>query len=349
MKRTLLAIMLITGVFATQATGSWVSDGKYAAEFLSIGVDARALGMGGAYMALADGASAVYWNPAGLAHQTAHEISWMHAAQQFGGLVRYDYLGYGGPRSKGGLGFGLIWLGVDDIPVTALKYPTQPLGADNRVIIDHMTSDNEIALFAGLGRRYSRVLSYGVAAKIIGKWVAGYSAYGIGFDLGLRIHPWRNITFGAMLQDATTTALIWDTGHKEAVAPTLKLGGAYVLHLPTLLARLTLAADVDLRFTDRGEADQFQFGAVTADAHVGLEYLLEIAGTNLALRGGAEPSREQDEEGFFGNYTYGAGILFRYFHIDYAFLAHPELGDTHRISLSVLWGHRGSAAAEGAQ
>lgn len=350
MKRTLLAIILITGVFATQATGSWVSDGKYAAEFLSLGVDARALGMGGAYVALTDGASAVYWNPAGLAHQTAHQVSLMHA-EQFDGIVGYDYLGYGWPRSgESGWGFGLIRLGVDDIPITALEDPTQPLGAGNRVVVADMTSDNEMAFFAGLGKQHSRVLSYGLAAKILGKFVADYTAFGIGFDVGLRLQPGKNIAFGAVFQDVTTTALIWDTGHKEAVAPTLKLGGAYQLDLPTLLARLTLAADVDLRFTDRGEADQFQFGAVTADTHVGLEYLLDIAGTNLALRGGAEPSREQDEEGFFGNYTFGAGLLFRSLHIDYAFLAHPELGDTHRISLSVLWGHRGNAAAaEGAQ
>jgi hypothetical protein len=224
--------------------------------------------------------------------------------------------------------------------VTALEDPTQPLGTDNRVVVDHMTSDNELAFFAGIGHRHSSLFSYGVSAKVLAKFVADNSAFGIGFDLGMRLQPGKNIAFAAVLQDVTTTALIWDTGHKEAVAPTLKVGGAYQLPLPTLLARLTLAADVDFRFTDRGEADQFQLGAVTADTRIGLEYLLDIGGSNLALRGGAEPSREQEEEGFFGNYTFGGGLLFRNLHIDYAFLAHPELGDTHRISLSVLWGHR---------
>ena len=40
---------------------------KYAAEFITTGVGARALGMGGAYVAVANVATASFWNPAGLA------------------------------------------------------------------------------------------------------------------------------------------------------------------------------------------------------------------------------------------------------------------------------------------
>jgi len=339
MKRMLLGLAFLSGIITTQAVASWLSDGKYAGEFMSIGIDARALGMGGAYVALAGGASAAYWNPAGLAHISAREVTLMHA-EQFDGIVGYDYLGYAHPRNDAsGWGFGIIRLGVDDIPVTALEDPSQGLSDDNRVIVDHWTSDTEMAFFAGFGRTHSKLLSYGASAKLIGKWVASSSAYGLGFDVGVRLYPWRNLTFGAMLQDATTTALIWDTGQQELIAPTLKVGGAYKFDLPTLIAQLTLAADLDLRFTDRGDADQFQLGSVTADSHVGLEYLINVSGGGIALRAGAEPSREQDDEGFFGNYTFGAGILLKSFRIDYAFLAHPELGDTHRVALALLWGH----------
>ncbi len=339
MNKILLGIILFTGMFFTQANASWISDGKYAGEFLSIGIDPRALGMGGAFVAQADGASAAYWNPAGLAGLLSHEAVFMHA-EQFDGIVGYDYLGYSRPGSDGtGWGFGLIRLGVDDIPVTTLEDLGQPLSSANRVIIDHMTSDTEMAAFAAFGKRYSDLISYGAAAKLIGKWVDTNSAYGVGFDVGLRLHPWEHVAFGAMLQDVVTTALIWDTGQKELIAPTLKVGGAYQIEIPALIARLTLAADLDMRFTDRGEADQFQLGAITADSHIGLEYFINVSGTGVALRGGAEPSREPDEEGFFGNYTFGAGILTKSFHVDYAFLAHPELGSTHRVALAVLWGH----------
>lgn len=341
MKRRTLYILLMLGMSLSQSShASWLSDGKYASEFLTIGIDAKALGMGGAYISQTQGASSVYWNPAGLAHLSSQEVILMHA-EQFEGIVGYDYLGYGRPRNeKSGWGFGLVRLGVDDIPITTLTNPNSPLADENRVIVDHYTTDTEMALFAGYGGKYSEMISYGASAKLIGKWVASNSAYGVGFDLGLRIHPWERVYFGAVLQDALTTAIIWDTGQKELVAPTMKLGSAYRLDIPALIARLTFAADLDFRFTDRGTADQFQFGQITADSHVGMEYLIDISGTSLALRAGAEPSREQDEEGFLGNYTFGAGILFPNLNIDYAFLAHPELGDTHRVSLSILWGRR---------
>jgi len=339
MKRTLLGILILTLGGSSLAWGSWLSDGKYAAEFLTLGVDARALAMGGAYAAQTHGASAVYWNPAGLAFLPAKEITLMHS-EQFDGIVGYDFVAYAQPtQANTGWSFGLIRLGVDDIPVTALEDPTQGIGNGNRVIIDHLTSDTELALLAGFGRALSDRFSYGASAKIIGKWIADESAYGLGFDLGVRWLPAQRLALAANLQDVTSTALVWSTGHKELAAPTVKLGTAYYFDIPALLARVTVAADADLRFTDRGEADQFQMGPVTADTHVGLEYLINVSGAGIALRGGAEPSREQEDEGFFGNYTFGAGLLFRYFHVDYAFLAHPELGDTHRISLAVLWGH----------
>jgi hypothetical protein len=344
MKRMLPALIVL--VIGTNVSwGSWLSNGKYAGEFLSLGVDARALGMGGAYVAQATGASAAYWNPAGLAYISRNELNLMHA-EQFDGIVGYDFGSYAQPSKgeTGGWGFGAIHLGVGDIPVTVLEDPNSPIGPNNRVNIAHQTSDTELALFAGFGRVLTRwgggKIAYGASAKIVGKWLYNESAYGLGFDLGIRYTPRTNVAIGVLLQDATTTAVIWSTGQKELIAPTLKLGGAWQVDIPKLIARITVAADMDLRFTDRGKADQFQMGAITGDSHLGLEYFINVSGTGIALRGGTEPSRDADK-GFFANYTFGAGLLFRSFHVDYAFLAHPELGDTHRIALSLLWGQRG--------
>jgi hypothetical protein len=51
---------------------------KFAAEFLKVGVGARAMGMGGAFVALANDATASYWNPAGLAQLREAEFSLVH-------------------------------------------------------------------------------------------------------------------------------------------------------------------------------------------------------------------------------------------------------------------------------
>ncbi len=95
---------------------------KYAGEFLKVPAGARAMGMGGAFVAVADDASAVMWNPAGMVLLPYHELLPMHA-EQFGSLVNYDFGGLvwpldGGPGKRHALGLGFVRLAVDDIAVT---------------------------------------------------------------------------------------------------------------------------------------------------------------------------------------------------------------------------------------
>src|SRR5271167_1887126 len=51
---------------------------KYAGEFIAIGVGGRALGLGGAYAALANDVTAGYWNPAGLSDLAYPQFILMH-------------------------------------------------------------------------------------------------------------------------------------------------------------------------------------------------------------------------------------------------------------------------------
>lgn len=91
---------------------------KYAGEFLAIGVGGRALGMGGAYTALASDATAGYWNPAGVVCAGVPTISAMHD-ERYAGLVNYDFIGAAIPySSQAGIGLSILRLGVDGIPDT---------------------------------------------------------------------------------------------------------------------------------------------------------------------------------------------------------------------------------------
>src|SRR5262245_10119252 len=103
---------------------------KYAGEFLKVPIGARAVGMGGAFTAVADDATAPWWNPAGMVYLPYREVIPQHQ-EKFGRLVNHDYLGavlpLGGVSGKqSALGIGLVRLAVDDIIVTPRPGDLQP-------------------------------------------------------------------------------------------------------------------------------------------------------------------------------------------------------------------------------
>ncbi len=57
------------------ATRPFEKVGTYSAQFLKIGVSARAAGMGGAFTAVANDATSIYWNPAGMVELTRTQVT----------------------------------------------------------------------------------------------------------------------------------------------------------------------------------------------------------------------------------------------------------------------------------
>ena len=99
-------------LIATIYAGSFSKDsaGTTGAQFLKIGCGARAIGMGEAFSSVADDASAIYWNPAGLSQIESAEVSAMHAIwlQE----ISYDYLAYAQPLMKGSIGASINYLSM---------------------------------------------------------------------------------------------------------------------------------------------------------------------------------------------------------------------------------------------
>lgn len=92
MKTALLAALLC---LAPQSWALQSNVGSSAAQFLELGAGARALGMGEAYSAVADGPDAVYWNPAGLAQMTRPEI--VYARSELPAGLHHDFVAAGAP------------------------------------------------------------------------------------------------------------------------------------------------------------------------------------------------------------------------------------------------------------
>src|SRR5438105_3412392 len=89
------ALWLLLILFPAIASADFNSGarGTTTANFLKLGVGARAVAMGEAYSAVADDATALYWNPAGLARIAKDSAAFMHAP--YLASTFYDYGAYG--------------------------------------------------------------------------------------------------------------------------------------------------------------------------------------------------------------------------------------------------------------
>jgi len=321
-----LAVAVLASSVSTAGTGV----AKYAGEFMAIGVGGRALGMGGAYAALASDVTAGYWNPAALSHIEYPEIALMHD-EQFGSLVNYDYGAVAFPfGTNASLGLSVIRLGVDDIPDTrkaaidANGDVTEDPDQVTRIDPSRVTYFNaaDWAFYATYSRRQSEDFSYGANVKFIRRELGENAATGIGFDIGLWYAPFENVMLGLNLQDITTTFLAWDTGTNELISPTMKIGSAYAIE--ALGGRFLPAVDFDIRFEDRRYASTANLGPVSFDLHSGLEFEFKNV---LALRVGYSDVKQ---------FTVGGGLQLPKVAVDYSFAKFDgagQLGNTHRISL----------------
>lgn len=309
---------------------------KLAGEFMAPGGGARALGMGGAFAAVANDASAVYWNPAGIAGIEKRQVLAMHA-EQFGDLLNYNFASYVQPTSlvdearKPAFGFALIHMGDPDQLVTN-QYTMVVDGTGTYLVDDDgnrvpyesipKESNNSIAGLGSFALQTSAGSIGGTLKLIYQDFIAGESSMGIGIDLGFlrRDFLTHNLSVGAKLQDATGTYLSWSTGTNEFIVPSLKLGSAYRIDSAGLNGSLLFAVDADIFFDDRQIASQFWSETVSTDLRLGLELSFQ---EKVMIRGGLDAE----------NPTAGAGLYFGMFGFDYAYLHHDAFDSTHRVSV----------------
>ena len=92
--KRILSVALFLSLLTPLFTSLKAQVGITAVPFLQIEPDSRAAGMGNASVAIADNASAIFWNPSGLAYQDGHQISITHAnwLPNFNTDLFYDYL-----------------------------------------------------------------------------------------------------------------------------------------------------------------------------------------------------------------------------------------------------------------
>ncbi|MBN1326787.1 MAG: UPF0164 family protein, partial [Candidatus Cloacimonetes bacterium] len=92
----LLVIILIPNLLSAKI---FAKAGTAGLQFLKLGIDARAIGMGEAYTAVTDDISSVYWNPAGLALKPYTQVLLSHT--EWVADIRYEYAAMSVPFSFG--------------------------------------------------------------------------------------------------------------------------------------------------------------------------------------------------------------------------------------------------------
>ena len=236
---------------------------KYSNEFLNIGVDAAAFGMGKAVVANSQDVNSMYWNPAGLTNLDSNQGSLMHASY-FAGIAQYDYAAYAMPTDdKSALGISIIRFGVDDI-----------LNTTELIDLEGNIDYNRISLFSAadyaLNLSYARKLnveglSLGVNTKIIRRIIGDFaSSWGFGFDIGAKykVNDWK---FGLMLRDITTTFNSWSIDEIEFE----KIKNA----IPNQNQELPETIEITLPKAQLGVARLFE---VSKDVHLLTEFDLNI-------------------------------------------------------------------------
>ena len=350
MKKQLYLIVILLVLAVSTAFSQ-----KYSNEFLSIGVGARAHGMSGAQVALANDITAAYWNPAGLTQiEAPMQAAAMHA-EWFGGVGQYDYLSFGKSLKgdhKAYLAFSLIRLGIDNIP-----YTINLVNTDGTINYDNVTefSAADYALMGSYARTLKNpALSVGGSVKVIRRVIGSFgSAWGFGADLGAQYRK-GNLMLGVQGRDLTTTFNAWSfnlseqekavfdstnneipVSSTEITRPRLVIGGAYKIKAG---AKTTITPALDVEWTTDGQRNVLvSSNGFNLDARLGLEAdyknLVQLrAGVGNFQR--VKDDFNPNEENLSLQPNFGIGLHLGRIQVDYAL---TDIGNVSAVQYSHIF------------
>jgi opacity protein-like surface antigen len=310
--------------------------GTTAAPFLEIEVGSRAIGMGGAFVAIANDATAIYWNPAGIARLPRSEAILIHTNWLVG--TNFDFVGVVVPMGYlGSIAVNVISLSTDEMEVRTVQ---RPEGTGEKF------SYGDLSAGLSYAKNLTDRFSIGVNAKYISQRIWHMKAKGIAFDIGTLFKTRFNgmvigmtiSNFGASLKlEGRDVFVNYDEapqfGGSNDRIPASKLTDKFPL---PLLFRVGVAMDILKSGSSRLTiaADAAHPNNNTEYINTGMEYVFN---KNLALRFGYKNLFTLDtEEGFTAGFgtklKLPGGVALK---IDYAYQDFGRLQNAQRFSLGL--------------
>ncbi len=351
---SLFSILVLVTVLLLSTIPSYATTnvGTAGAQFLKIGPGARVDSLGGAFGAIANDVTTIYWNPAGLSQLEKTSFSDTHTIWLAD--VRYNYLAFATPIEKvGTLGASVTFLNVPDTEITTLAKP-------DGTGLWYSAWDTAVSL------AYSRELyqkesganlSFGINAKYIHQQIHRESARGVAIDIGTLYHTgWRSLRIGMSFSnfgpEMSFSGTDLETGVEEAgdkrtadyhpfpdtTNPTRK-AELETIEYP-LPSNFRLGVAYDLVDDDSNLLTIALDGNHPNDnserLNLGVEYWYrKMAAIRAGYKFRLGPDRSDDEEGL----TLGLGIHLKFrqttLSLDYAYADFDYLQNAHRVSLGL--------------
>ena len=364
-----IAVVLVGTVQSLFAQGAVTT----AVPFLLISPNSRASGMGEGGTAIADDATAVHWNPAGLGFQTGGEVSITHAnwLPQFGlSDLFYDYMNFKQdlPEYGGTLGGSITYLNLGEFVRT-----------NDEGLETGRFKGFEFAIAVGFGTLLTDDFSVGTNLRFINSSLADQGAgqekgSGIAntfsFDLAFLYRPKSLVipfvdedigglfSIGANLSNLGPKVTYIDAAQADPLPTQLRLGIA-IMPMKDEYNSLTVSADFSKLLVYRSKNRDTSATTSTTDelpkslwtsftkntfdenlklinSSVGLEYWYD---KKVALRWGY--FFEDPAHGNRNFMTYGAGLRYDIYGLDFSYISAKEdhpLSDTLRFTLLIIWG-----------
>jgi hypothetical protein len=333
----LILIFLCSGLLLAQSTN--VSKrGTTAAPFLSIAQGARALGMGGAFVALADDPSAMYWNPAGIADLQGVQVLVDHTS--WIADLQYQYIG--GTMSLGSygaLGLNITVSNYGDMKVTTV---------DQQEGTGELFGVTDLAVGLSYALNLTDAFSIGFTPKVIYQQIWKMSTSAMAIDMGVKYKtPFKGIMLGMSISNFGSKMQIQGENAIVSYDPDLSTKGNNG-NIPAYLATDSWELPLNFRVGIAYDVPMGGLGKLTlaADAmhpsdnyecmNVGGEYVFYDF---LYLRAGMKSLFQKDsEEGI----TLGVGVKQflignLQFSVDYAYQNFNRLKYAQKIGIGVAF------------